>query len=49
MPSMSDSGLPSRQRWLDWAAAARAVSILSVTNAPTTGSRSAKVAMQRYR
>ena len=47
MPSIGDSGVPSRQRLLAASAAALAPAWFSTTQAFTVGSRSAMVARQR--
>ena len=49
MPSICESGLPSRQRAVDWSAAARAPSRLRCTKAPIFGSSAARSARQRSR
>src|SRR5262249_15468253 len=49
IPSIRDSGLPARQRAVDWSAAARAAARLSVTNAPIRGSQTSSAAIERSR
>src|ERR1700690_796562 len=49
MPSIADKGLPLRQRTVDASAAARAPSILVLTNAPIFGSHVASASRHRSR
>ena len=49
MPSIGESGRPSRQRVVDASAAARARSRLRLTKAPILGSNAARSARQRSR
>jgi hypothetical protein len=49
MPSIGEIWLPSRQRFVDSSAAARAASRLRATKAPTDGSQASRDSRQRSR